>query len=134
VGSYKAKEMIMNWNSAYNAIKNSITKGLEINTRNSKHRIVLEIPPYKCATNSYGNSEGFKVRIGVANTIEIPISMLESLYEASIINNSTYENKVFEKLYPKQLKQHGCQVHVVGQIFVKSGLAKLDGTRMYKLI
>ncbi len=29
-------------------------------------------------------------------------------------------------IYPKQAKEHGYHIHVVGMIFKKSGIAKLD--------
>jgi hypothetical protein len=122
----------MNWEKACQMIFSNIQKGLEINTKNSSFRKILEIPPFQCI--GYNNCEGFKVRIGSSSTIVIPLSMLKSTYESAIMNNNTYDNSVFIKLYSIQQTQHPCHVHVVGQIFVHSKLAKQVGNRSYKLL
>lgn len=126
----------MNWETANSQILSNLSIGLGINTRNSSHRVILQIPPYQCNTFNYGKVEGFKVKIGSSenSTIEIPMSMLKSIYEASINNNGVFDNGVFVKLFAKQQIQHPCHVHVVGQIFVKAKLAKFDGSRKYTLI
>ena len=123
----------MNWEKAYQMIISNIKKDLEINTKNSTFRVILETPPYKCV--GY-NSEGFKVKIGDNKNswIEIPISMLKGLYENAIENRNTYNNSVFIKLYEKQQIAHPCHVHVVGQLFVNAKLAIENGSRDYKLI
>lgn len=124
----------MNWEQAYQMIILHIKKDLKINGEISTFRVILETPPYKCV--GYNNSEGFRVKIGDSKNsyIEIPISMLKTLYENALENRNTYNNSVFKKFYEKQLIAHSCHVHVVGQIFVNAKLAVKNGSRDFKLL
>jgi len=118
----------MNWEEASILIKNTIQRGENINTQKSKQRLVEEIPPFQCKRYNYKNEEGYKVRIGIKQIIEIPITMLETVFNLASENNRTYNNKIFATAFPKQAKAHGCHVHVVGRIFELCGVAnKKDG-------
>ena len=68
--------------------------------------------------------------IGKTATIVIPWVMLEAAVASP---NSTdadgYSGKFFRKLFPLQADDHGCHVHVVGQIFVAAGIAEWDDVR-----
>ena len=120
----------MNWEDIFSKIQEKIKLGLEINTKNSTFRVIEEIPPYKCTSNGFNNEIGFKVRIGKYSTIEIPISMLKLLYTYSFNKNKRiYDSNIFKIHFPKQKDNHGCYVHSIGQIFVKSGIAKESGTK-----
>jgi hypothetical protein len=55
------------------------------------------------------------------------MSMLEVVYQAAVAHNGNYNNAVFAGLFPDQLKNHGCHVHVVGAIFGVSGIAERIG-------
>ena len=117
----------MNWEAASLLIKNRIQKGDDVNTHKSTFRIVDQVPPFQCERYNYKNEEGYKVRIGVKHLIEIPISMLENVFNLAIENNRIYNNSVFANAFPKQAKDHGCHVHVVGRIFELSRVANKNG-------
>ena len=118
----------MNWNEASLLIQNSIHLGDDVNTPKSTFRFVQEIPPYQCKKYSYQNEVGYKVKIGGTTVVEIPMGMLETLFNLSVENNRTYNSKIFKKSFPVQAKDHGCHVHVVGRIFELSGVARKSGS------
>ena len=117
----------MNWKEASILIKNNIRIGDNINTQKSKHRYVVNEPPFQCNRYNYKNEEGYKVSIGERDFVEIPITMLETVFNIAIENCRIYNNKVFADAFPKQAKDHGCHVHVVGRIFELSGVANKKG-------
>jgi len=117
----------MNWAEASILIKNTIQKGDDVNSQKSTFRFVDQVPPFHCKRYDYKNEEGYKVRIGAKQLIEIPISMLERVFYLALENNRIYNNKVFADAFPKQVKDHGCHVHVVGRIFELSGVANKKG-------
>lgn len=117
----------MKWEEASVLLKNTIQNGSNINTQKSKYRIIEETPPFQCKRYNYENEEGYKVKIGVRDYIEIPISMLETLFNLALENNRIYNNIVFIDAFPKQAKAHGCHVHVVGRIFELCGVANRKG-------
>jgi len=123
------KPNIMPWSEVYQLIQ-GLTKDQLI----SSSRKILQIPPYLCKSKRYNYGEkGFEVKIGKSSKIKIPISMLKSAYEEAVKNNTNYNRKVFNKLYPLQCKDHGCHVHVIGQIFLSAGVAELIDKNSYKL-
>lgn len=122
----------MNWGIVLSIIKKTISKNLQIDS-DSEYRIVIEIPPYKCKTYDYFGAEGYKIQIGKTASLEVPINMIKNIYESSMKNNRTYNNSVFKSLYPRQLKNRGCHVQVIGKIFEKSGIAVKEN-KDYKLL
>jgi hypothetical protein len=124
----------MDWNLARINILDHMTVGSDINTKNSTYRKIVQVPPYKCNTYDYKGAEGFKVQIGYNTSIEIPIFMLKILYEEGHKNNQIYDANIFIKYFGDQYLYHGCHVHVVGQIFLKSNIAEQHGSRAYKLL
>ena len=117
----------MNWEEASILIKNTIQKGDELNSQKSTFRIVIQVPPFQCKRYDYKNEEGYKIRIGATSLIEIPISMLETVFKLALENNRIYNHKIFVAAFPRQAKNHGCHVHVVGRIFELSGVANKKG-------
>jgi len=121
----------MEWSTARNRIATHIRVGDDLNTTESTFREVWEIGPIR-DSESYGyrSETGFVVRIGAVNSIAIPWSMLESCFQA-LKAESGYDGRFFRNHFGLQAKHHPCHVHVVGQIFVNSGLARRLGTRYY---
>lgn len=100
----------------------------------SSSRRILDTPPFQCKSKRYNyNEEGFLVQIGKASKIKISISMLKACYEEAVKNNQIYNRAVFQKFYAVQLKDHGCHVHVIGQIFLLAGVADLFDEHSYKI-
>lgn len=118
----------MNWEDAESLIRNNISIGTKLD-----NRTVLEGPGYPCRGYDYNGTPGFKIKIGKTTYIEVPLSMLQTVYVDAMANNSIYENKVFKNRYERQLRSHGCHVHVVGKIFEKAGVANKIDNRRYKV-
>lgn len=95
----------------------------------SEYKIVKEVPNYFC--KSY-NEIGFRVQVGRDSYIDIPLSMLQTIYNHSKING--YNSAVFQNSFPKEYKKKPCYVHAIGQLFMKAGVMELDGKRKYKLL
>lgn len=113
----------MTWTQAKNRISQRIKVGTDLNTANSSHRTVLSIRnDITSKRYGYNAEDGFQVQIGSGRSISIPFSMLKSCYVA-ISSKPGYGGDFFRQHYPKQLADHPCHVHVVGQIFVNAGLA-----------
>jgi hypothetical protein len=110
---------MMNWLSAKKLIAEKLVKGSDLNTPDSEYRVVRE-----------AHEGGFIVPIGQKTDLDIPWSMLEFCY-FHLNTDEGYSKIAFVHKYKKQAKDHGCHVHVVGQIFVVAGLAEADGSRRY---
>ena len=121
----------MGWSDAKTRISSRVRVGDDLNTPDSTFREVWEIGPIR-DSDSYGyhSENGFVVRIGAVNSIAIPWSMLERCFDA-LKTDSGYDGHFFRSLFKLQAKHHPCHVHVVGQIFVRSGLARRVGSRYY---
>jgi hypothetical protein len=122
----------MDWETAEILIRSKIYNNVHLDS-NSKYKYIQAGPNYHCKQYGY-NDSGFKVQIGANNFIEVPISMLKTLYFSTKNNNGIYERKVFVDLYPKQVKVHACHVHVIGKIFVLAGIMKQDDSRHYSIL
>ena len=109
--------------------------GTKINTPISTNRYIVRNNHY-CNSYNFNNHPGYLVNIGNAtNTcLEIPFQMLSRIYQASLENNCIYDATVIRTLYPQQVHNHGCHVHVVGMIFVNLGLVSFNNARNYKVI
>ena len=119
----------MNWKEAETLIRHKIIVGMKLD-----NRTVLEGPDFRCWGYDYNGTPGFKIKIGSTTCIEIPLSMLQAVYSDAVANNKIYENKVFKNRFERQLKSHGCHVHVVGKIFEKAGIATQIDNRRYKVL
>lgn len=117
----------MSWSQAKNRITQSIRVGKDLNTTNSSHRVVLSLRnDISSKRYRYKNEGGFQVQIGLGSSISIPFSILKSCYGA-ISSKNGYDGDFFRQHFHKQAADHPCHVHVVGQIFVKAGLATQHG-------
>lgn len=119
----------MNWKEAEILIRHNIIAGMKLD-----NRTVLEGPEYPCWGYDYNGTPGFKIRIGTKTSIEIPFIMLQTVYADAIANYRTYENKVFKNKYERQLKSHGCHVHVIGRLFEKAGVATQISKRKFMIL
>ncbi len=113
----------MTWSHAKNQIARRIKVGTDLDTGNSSNRVVLSVRS-DISSNRYGynDEDGFQVQIGSGSSIPIPFSMLRSCHGA-LSSQTGYDGDFFRQKFPKQAADHPCHVHVVGQIFVKAGLA-----------
>jgi hypothetical protein len=125
----------MTWAQAHNLIIQNITQGLKLD-KNSRFRIVSQVPPYKCSAKNYNSNEGFKIQIGQKTFIDIPITMLQTIFNDAALNNGIYNKNVFRIHYPTQAEKNGhpCHVHVVGKIFEIAGIATMEDKNNYRLI
>jgi hypothetical protein len=121
----------MNWNEAELSLKINIHKSLHLSPE-AKFKIVKEIPPFQC--ENYNSSEGFRLQVGAKNEINIPISMLQKIYEKSILNKGVYNRAIFKENFPRELNNKPCYVHSVGKLFEYSGCMKKVNNYNYKII
>lgn len=106
----------MDWTSAQAAL-NKIQVGTDINTKRSTYRQIIS-----------KNENEFIVRVSKKDNIRVTEDMLKSCFLA-LSQSSGYCRKHFEACYSQQCKNKPCYVHVIGQIFVKAGLAYQDPDR-----
>lgn len=106
----------MEWTIAQ-AVLNKIQVGTDINTKRSTYRQIIS-----------KNENEFIIRVSKKGNIRVAEDMLKSCFLA-LSQSSGYSRKHFETCYPQQCKNKPCYVHVIGQIFVKAGLAYQDPDR-----
>ncbi len=123
----------MIWEEALPLILQHIVVGTDLDPT-SDFRIVAAGPHRVCNTYDYNGSLGYRVQIGANNFIEIPLSMLEVLFNKAMEEGGVYNNRVFRNNFPQQLKNHGCHVHVVGKIFQNARVALPKGARNYIML
>jgi len=114
----------MDWVDARDKIKQRIIKGMDINTKRSKLRKIIETD-IKCTKYNYAGEKGFLVKISnyYQNDLQIPWSMLERCFSA-LNTVDGYGGISFRNQYPRQAVEHPCHVHVIGQIFKNAGIAQ----------
>jgi hypothetical protein len=120
----------MNWSEAELLLRKNIHKSLHLSPE-SQFKIVKEIPPFQC--KNYNSSEGFRVQVGAKNEINIPISMLQKIYEKSILNKGVYNRAIFKECCPRELNNKPCYVHSVGKLFEWSGVMEMIDKTNYKI-
>ncbi|QFY43710.1 hypothetical protein F6R98_14635 [Candidatus Methylospira mobilis] len=101
----------MDWASAKKLIESEIVQNTDINTNKSEYRIVKSI-----------DEEVITVQVGELNYIKVTWEMLENCFKPISLGEK-YDGNYFREHFPEHAKNHPCYVHVVGQIFVKSGVA-----------
>jgi len=124
----------MEWFEARNKINQRITLNTKLD-EDSAYRSVVKTPPYTFTRGKFKGLEGYKVQIGERSHVNIPIEMLQHLFNASKQNNNVYNNEIFNATYPKIGQHdsgHPCYIHCVGKIFEISGIAIKNGNN-YKL-
>ena len=116
----------MQWIEAKDKIAEKIRPTTDINTCESTFRKVRETP--------LQNHQGyFVVPIGAVNTIRISWSMLKECFD-QLMSDNGYSGQSFREKSPQEAKRHPCYVHVIGQIFVKAGIARQHTRYIYKRI
>lgn len=126
----------MDWHQAQARIREKIKIGTDVNTPKSSYRFVTAVDsPINSSRYGYYNEYGFIIPIGQSNTVKIPWSMLKECF-AALNSLNGYDGTFFKMRFPLQAKDHPCHVHVVGQLFVKAGIAQAeDGkSRKYRLV
>jgi hypothetical protein len=108
----------MDWNEAQGRIQTNIKVRTDVNSPDSTYRFV----------KSVDNERGFVVPIGRDNSIRIPWSMLEKCFNQL---SCGFNKASFEEAFPSycnlQGNAHkGCYIHVIGQMFVKAGVARCE--------
>jgi hypothetical protein len=121
----------MIWNKALELLKKNIQLGLHL-TPNKNFKFVREIPPFKC--KNYNNAEGFRVQVGEKSFVNIPLHMLETIFEATKLNNNTFNRTIFETNFPRELNAKPCNVHSVGKLFEHAGIMLMVDKRNYKIL
>lgn len=122
----------MTWNEASELLKANIEVGQHIDSK-SVYRYVLKIN-HICSKYDY-TDEGFLITIGKRNNrIEIPTSMLRTLFKASQVNGGIYNNAVIKECFPLQVQDHSCHVHVIGKLFTSAKVMQPVSTRSYQIL
>ena len=123
----------MSWSKVEKQITNRITKGVDLNSVNTRYRIVLSVSDDVSSTRyGYNQEKAFLVQIGKSSAIPIPISMIRTCYGA-LSSPKGYSGDFFREHFPRQAQDHPWHVHVVGQVLVAAGLARRVGGS-YRLI
>ena len=119
------------WFSAQAKINANILIGTDLNTSFSSFRKIKSIcTDINNERYGYFKEKGFEVSIGQSTKVKIPWSMLEKCF-AALSSTEGYSGKFFREFYPQQAKDNPCHVHVVGQIFVVSGLANTENRKYF---
>jgi hypothetical protein len=119
----------MNWEEARDRIRASVKVGTDVNTPASTYRYVEAVDALANSTRyGYHSERCFVVRIGRSVQIRIPWSMLKECF-GQLNSPNGYDGSFFRSRFPLQARDHGCHVHVVGQIFVAAGIARLEDNR-----
>jgi hypothetical protein len=121
----------MEWKEAKQLLKSNIQLDLHL-TPAKKFKIVREIPPYKC--KNYKSNEGFRVQVGTKTFVNIPLAMLETIFEASKQNNNAYNRAIFKVNFPRELYAKPCNVHSVGKLFEHAGIMQMIDKRNYIIV
>ncbi|GFM33268.1 hypothetical protein DSM101010T_16330 [Desulfovibrio subterraneus] len=102
----------MDWTQAEVFIRRCIVCGVDLKTAWSSQRIVKSV-----------GASVIRVQIGAAKCVAIPVSMLQVI-NAHLDGGGVFDRTYFSQKYPVEAKNRGCMIHVIGQIFVKAGLAR----------
>jgi hypothetical protein len=119
---------IMKWEKVLELLKSNIQLDLHL-TPEKSFKIVREIPPYKC--RNYNDVDGFRVQVGENTHVNIPLTMLETIFEASKRNNNIYNRAIFKENFPRELNAKPCNVHSVGKLFEHAGIMQKIDKRNY---
>lgn len=128
---YLIKFKIMDWKTAEKLLKSKIYVTMDLSP-SSKFKLVKQVPPFKC--KNYENVEGFRIQVGAKNEINIPLKMLELLFERSKQNNNTYNRAVFKENFARELNNKPCYVHSVGKLFEWAGIMKPVNSNTYVIL
>jgi hypothetical protein len=116
----------MTWDEAKKSMQANLKFGQDLDTEGSDGREIVQVnKSINSRRYRYEDENGFYVSIGV-NKLNIPWSMLEKCFR-HLSRPAGYDGDRFREDYPRQAADHGCHVHVVGQMFVRAGIARTDG-------
>lgn len=118
---------VMEWEAAKIAIGKIIKEGVEFS---STRRVLADNACIESGRYNIKGELGFRISISTGTHINIPWSTLEKCYK-SLTTEFCYGREAFRSHFPMQLEDHSCYVHVIGEIFVRAGLAEKDG-RIYR--
>ena len=119
----------MDWQDAQNKIRTHVRAGTDVNSPDSTYRCVQSIGSLGNSERyGYHNERGLVVSIGKTNKVKIPWSMLEVCF-AQLCSPFGYDGSFFREQFPLQARDHPCHIHVIGQIFVAAGIARLEEGR-----
>lgn len=121
----------MDWNRAEKLLKSEILvtgKSLDTTGKN-KYKIVTEVPNYYCRNYS---EIGFRVQVGKSSFINIPMSMLEKVFKASM--DKGYERSIFQNYYPQECSNKPCYVHAIGLLFTQAGIMNQVNNRLFEIV
>ncbi|SFU53361.1 hypothetical protein SAMN05216480_10688 [Pustulibacterium marinum] len=121
----------MNWAQAEILLKEKIVvtnKSLDSSGK-SKYKIVKHIPDFYCSNY---NEVGFQIQVGANAFINVPMSMLQKVFKASLQNG--YEKAIFNTYYPKEYNNKPCYVHAIGLLFQQAGVMLPVSSRKYKIV
>ncbi|MEP7141683.1 MAG: hypothetical protein ABI707_02375 [Ferruginibacter sp.] len=121
----------MKWTNARELLINNIVQGLHLDPK-AHFKIVNQVPLYECG--NYAKTKGFRIQVGTGSFINIPLNMLENLFEGAINNGEIYNNEIFAASYPKQLKNKPCHVHAAGKLFSNAGVMKMINSKNYQIV
>jgi len=116
----------MDWKDHIKTIRKAVPVGTRLDENpNTKYKIVED--------EAGINRNGFRIKVGAKNFIEIPLEMLEQIFHRSISNGGLYHKAIIERLYPAEVNAKPCLVHAVGKIFAKAGIMKQTSARNYMI-
>ena len=123
----------MDWNEAQDKVQTNIKVSTDLNSANSTYRFVKSVDSViNSKRYGYDGERGFVVAIGKSNDIKIPWRMLRECF-IQLSSSSGYDSVFLNEHFPLQAHDHPCHVHVIGQMFVKAGVARTIGSR-YRLL
>jgi len=126
--------MMISWQTAKSLILSQVKKNNLLSLKSKYGRKVVLVPPYTCVSRRFKGDEGFLIQIGKAKFIDVPMSMIEKLYKASIESNKEYDREIFHATYPGLATHSGtpCYISTIGQNFLKAGLAIQTGRNKFR--
>lgn len=102
---------VNSWNGARSIIDRAINVGLAINTGRSRYRKVLK--------KDHG---AFRVQKGSSSYNHVTYDRLETCWN-ELHCNGEFDSQTFDKHFAKDRRSSTCWTGVIGEIFVKAGLA-----------
>lgn len=124
----------MNWEDALQLVNENIQIGTDLDNL-SQYRFVEQIPPYECYRYNFNGEHGFKISVGNNQTIDVPMQMLQTVFQfAKAENSNIYNRMVLIATFPRQANNKPCYIHVIGNLFVCAGVAIQNGNRNYNLL
>ncbi|WP_231490307.1 hypothetical protein [Pedobacter sp. Leaf170] len=125
--------MNITWRLAKELILSEVKQNDFLAPTSKYGRKIVLVPPSTSNSRRFMGMESYNVQIGKNKFIDVPISMIENLFNASLKNNNEYTSYIFHAIYPGLAGPKGtpCYISTVGQIFEKAGLVIKIGVNKY---